>query len=186
MPRYGGIGIPVRRWQVLSALSLLACLLCYSIDLPAQGRVVAQEPVDIVILAARRLDLQIGSPGNIIDVVSFTVSGLPGSGPVQGVSSGGNPVAVRAHAVPGNQDMTLTADSSTPLNDGAGHTIPFTQIGWNGTGDVPSRSFTGSPRQLVFMTSRPARGTMPFFYLNTVYVPSGTYVGRVTYTLSSP
>jgi hypothetical protein len=165
----------------------LACLLSHPPDLAAQGRVVAQAPVDIVILAANSLDLRIGTSGVTIDVVTFTVSQLPGSGSVPGVSSGANPVPVRATSSPGNATKILTADSSIPLNDGAGHTIPFTQISWAGANEVPSGAFTGAPSQPILMTtSQVTQGTMSFFYANTVYVPSGTYVGRVTFTLSSP
>jgi hypothetical protein len=30
------------------------------------------------------------------------------------------------------------------------------------------------------------QGSMAFFYDNALYVPAGTYSGRITYTLSSP
>jgi len=77
----------------------------------AQGRIVAQEPVNIVIQSAQFLSLRVGSPGSNIDVVRFDVTGLPGSGPVPGVSSGQNPVPVRARAVQLSGQMILTADS---------------------------------------------------------------------------
>jgi hypothetical protein len=175
------------RHVVLPALSILGCLLSYPRDLPAQGRVVAQAPVDIVIQAASSLSLRIGTSGGAIDRVSFTVNQLPGSGSVPGVSSGANPVPVRASSTPGNATKILTADSSIPVNDGAGHTIPFTEISWTGTNGVPSGTFAGLPNQQIYAgTQSINNGTMSFSYANTVYVPSGTYSGRVTYTLSSP
>lgn len=169
------------------ALSLLACLLSYPSNLPAQGRIVAQEPVDIVIQAASSLSLRIGTTGGTIDRVTFTVTQLPGTGAVAGISSGADPVPVRASSTPTGATKILTADSSIPLNDGAGHTIPFTQISWTGTNRVPSGTFAGLLNQQIYAgTQSITNGTMSFSYANTVYVPSGTYNGRVTYTLSSP
>jgi hypothetical protein len=175
------------RCRRVPALGLLACLLCYPIDLHAQGRVVAQEPLDIVIQAASSLSLRIGTTGGTIDRVTFTATQLPGTGAVAGVSSGANPVPVRATSSPTSARKVLTADSSIALNDGAGHTIPFTQISWTGTNNVPSGTFAGSSSQQIFSTTTQINsGTMSFSYANTVYVPSGTYNARVTYTLSSP
>jgi hypothetical protein len=185
MRKSASIGI-LAQCRHVPALGLLASLFFYPIDLYAQGRVVAQEPLDIVILAASQLNLRVGTAGGTIDRVSFTVSQVPGSGPVPGVSSGANPVPVVAWSWPLFAEKVLAADSSIPLNDGAGHTIPFTQINWAGSG-LPSGTFTGSPSQQILATfSWLVNGTMSFSYANTVYVPSGTYTGRVTYTLSSP
>jgi len=175
------------RCRHVPALGLLACVCFYPVDLSAQGRVVAQEPLDIVIQAANSLSLRIGTTGGTIDRVTFTVTQLPGTGAVAGVSSGANPVPVRATSTPTGARKILTADSSIPLNDGAGHTIPFTQISWAGTNNVPSGTFTGSPSQQIFSTTTQINnGTMSFSYANSVYVASGTYNARVTYTLSSP
>jgi len=81
----------------------------------------------------------------------------------------------------------LTADSSAPLNDGLGNTISFTEIGGNGTGIMPSGTFNGTPNQLMFTTTQSwVQGTTAFYYANTTYVSSGIYIGRVTFTLSSP
>lgn len=168
------------------SLVFLLILSCATTAL-AQGRVVAQKPVDIIVRSAFVLLLQVGSPGGTVDVVRFDVSALPGSGPVKGVSSGQNPVPVIARAVFLSGQMVLTADSFAPLNDGHGNTIPFTEIGWKGTGIMPSTTFSGTTHQLLFTTSRSrARGTMSFYYKNTMYLPAGTYSGRVTFTLSSP
>src|SRR5512139_3207663 len=84
------------RCRHVPALGLLACLFACPVDLSAQGRVVAQEPLDIVILAASSLSLRIGTSGGTVDMVTFTVTQLPGTGAVAGVSSGANPVPVRA------------------------------------------------------------------------------------------
>ncbi|MBW2040252.1 MAG: hypothetical protein JRI46_11820 [Deltaproteobacteria bacterium] len=143
--------------------------------------------MDIVIRSALALFLRVGSPGGTVDVVSFHVTGLPGSGPVPGISSGQNPVPVRARAFLLFGQMILTADSSVPLNDGSGNTIPFTEISWRGTGGMPSGTFSGAADQFIGATSLSRfQGAMSFNYRNILYVPAGTYTGRVTYTLSSP
>jgi len=171
----------------LLPLMLVLSLIILSAELAAQGRVVAQAPVDIRIQSQFSLSLRIGSPGGKIDVVRFSVSGLPGSGQVQGVSSGPNPVPVQAKARFLSGQMILTADSSTPLEDGAGNTIPFSEIGWVGTGGMPSGNFSSAADQVIMATSASNfKAAMSFYYSNILYVPSGVYTSRVTYTLSSP
>ena len=166
---------------------IFICVLSCPENLSAQGRIVAQQPVDIIIQSAFSLFLRVGSPGGRVDVVRFDVSGLPGSGQVPGISSGPNPVLVRARARFLFGQMILTADSAIPLNDSSGNTIPFSEIGWIGTGGMPRGRFSGSSGQVVAATSSSRlNGAMSFYYRNILYVPSGTYTGRVTYTLSSP
>jgi hypothetical protein len=168
-------------------LMLVLSLITLSADLAAQGRVVAQAPVDISIKAKFSLRLRIGSPGGRIDVVRFSVSELPGSGQIQGISSGPNPVPVKAKARFSSGQMILTADSSIPLEDGAGNTIPFSEIGWVGTGGMPSGTFSNAADQVIMATSSSNfNGAMSFYYGNILYVPSGVYTSRVVYTLSSP
>ena len=170
----------------LSALVILY-IFSNSSHLAAQGRVVAQAPVDIRIQSASSPFLRVGSPGGKIDVVRFTVSGLPGSGQVPGTSSGANPVPVRARAKVLFGQMMLTADSSIPLNDGFGNTIPFSEISWIGSRGMPSGSFSGGADQVLMATSSSNfNGAMSFSYSNVPYVTAGIYTGRVTYTLSSP
>lgn len=171
----------------LLPLMLVLSLIILSAELAAQGRVVAQAPVDIRIQSKFSLRLRIGSPGGRIDVVRFSVSGLPGSGQVQGISSGPNPVPVKAKARFSSGQMILTADSSIPLEDGAGNTIPFSEIGWGGTGGMPSGTFSNAADQVIMATSSSDfNGAMSFYYKNILYIPSGVYTSRVTYTLSSP
>jgi hypothetical protein len=90
---------------------------------------------------------------------------------------------------------TLTANSSVPLNNGSGGTIPFTQIRWtsSGNGDTgaqpfPAGTFTGSASQLIgtIARNRWSESCLSFSYLNTTIPPAGTYTGTVTYTLSAP
>lgn len=166
---------------------VFAYTLCLATQAMAQGRIVAEEPVDIVIRSAVVLFLRIGSPGGSVDIVGFEVTGEPGSGRVPGISSGPNPVPVEARAAALSGQMFLTADSSVPLNDGYGNSIPFTEIGWTGLSGMPSGTFSGTANQLIVSTSsRRFQGAQSFYYSNRLFVPSGTYSGRVTYTLSSP
>jgi len=181
-----GLGSVFRR-----AVVLTAALLFIGVNLPpclrAQGHVVDQKQFDIVIQSANVLRLRVGSTGSQVDRVTFQVGIPPGAGSVQGVSSGPNPVPVVAEAVQLSGQMRLTADSSTPLGDGSGNQIPFTEIGWTGGGGVPSGLFSGSSNQLILATSQSSiSGSMAFFYSNVGSYPAGVYTGRVTYTLSSP
>lgn len=90
---------------------------------------------------------------------------------------------------------TLTASSSAPLNNGAGNTIPFTQVTWvsSGNGDsgaqpFASGTFTGTASQSIGGINRNqwAESCMSFSYLNSTVRASGTYTGTVTYTLTAP
>jgi len=90
---------------------------------------------------------------------------------------------------------TLTANSSAPLSNGSGQTIPFTQIRWVSSGNsdsgaqpFPSGTFSGGATQSIGSISRNqwAESCMTFSYLNTAVPAAGTYTGRVTYTLTAP
>lgn len=89
---------------------------------------------------------------------------------------------------------TVTATSPAYLVNAEGRTIPFNRIGWtsSGNGDSGAQPFPAG----TFVGGTQAIGTIPrnqwaeschtFRYANTDFVPSGTYTGRVTYTLSTP
>lgn len=92
-------------------------------------------------------------------------------------------------------DGRLTVTSTSPLTNGTGDTIPFTQISWtsSGNGDgsatqpFPTASFNGGT-QLVgdFPLNTWRESCHSFSYTNSNIVAAGTYTGRVTYTLSVP
>jgi hypothetical protein len=157
--------------------------------------------------APRQLRLQVCSSGGAISVVSFTVP----------AASVGNAVAVAgsfagtcgAATCPagvvyldaearsnnggnGGDTATLSVNSATPLSDGAGNTIPFSQISWVASGfapiTLPSGTFSGSASQVLatFAASQRNQQCHQFQYLNAQYFPGGTYNGRVTYTMSMP
>jgi hypothetical protein len=114
---------------------------------------------------------------------------VPGTGSVTGVSSGANPVPVRAvSTVNAGSTITLTADSSIALDDGTGNTIPFNEISWVGGGDFASNTFDGTAAQVLetFTDSSDNNGTYLFAYDNDTQYSAGTYSGTVVYTLSSP
>lgn len=92
-------------------------------------------------------------------------------------------------------NATLQVTSPANLTNGAGDTIPFTEISWTTSalgGDanpnaIPAGTFTGGTQ---FLTNV-AQGTLrenchTFSFANTAMRASGTYDGRVTYTLFTP
>lgn len=89
---------------------------------------------------------------------------------------------------------TLTANSTAPLSNSSGDTIPFTQIRWvsSGNGDTgaqpfPSGTFNGGTQTIgTIARNQWAESCMTFSYLNTAVPAGGTYNGTVTYTLTAP
>ncbi len=90
---------------------------------------------------------------------------------------------------------TVTANSATPLSNGSGQTLPFTQIRWTSSGNsdtgaqpFPAGTFTGTASQVIGTIARNqwAESCLSFSYLNTTTPAGGTYNGTVTYTLSTP
>jgi hypothetical protein len=92
-------------------------------------------------------------------------------------------------------NATLQVTSPANLTNGAGDAIPFTEISWTTSalgGDanpnaIPAGTFSGGTQ---FLTNV-AQGTLrenchTFSFANTTMRPSGTYDGRVTYTLFVP
>jgi hypothetical protein len=89
---------------------------------------------------------------------------------------------------------TLRATSPANLVNASGNTIPFTQISWtsSGNGDTgaqpfPAGTFTGGSQTIgTINRNQWAESCLTFSYANSSRVASGTYTGRVTYTLSTP
>ena len=79
------------------------------------------------------------------------------------------------------------ADSSAGLSNGA-QTLPFTEISWTSSdGDIPSGVFNGGSQRIVqFTASAVLQSHLKFVYGNTLDASTGTYRGRVTYTLIMP
>jgi len=147
-----------------------------------------QARLDFRITVSTILYLQIGATGATVDRITFKLNNIPGTGAVQGTSSGTYPVPVRAAGfVPRGQRMTIRANSSVPLTNGS-ENIRFDNIRWTGTGNFTSGRFTNAANQSVrYWTGSGNRtGAYRFYYDNDEYHGSGTYNGQVTYTLSSP
>jgi hypothetical protein len=88
----------------------------------------------------------------------------------------------------------LTATVPAALVNTTGETIPFSQISWtsSGNGDsgaqpFPAGSFTGGTQTIgTIARNQWAESCHTFSYANAGFVASGTYTGRVIYTLSTP
>lgn len=136
------------------------------------------------------LYLQLGSTGATLDRINVTPNNIPGTGEVQGTSSGTYPVPVRAAGfVPRGQAMTIRANPSAPLTNGS-ENIRFDNIRWTATGNFTSGRFNNTADQQVRRRTGSGNrtGIYRFFYDNDEYQyhGSGTYNGQVTYTLASP
>jgi predicted RecA/RadA family phage recombinase len=172
----------------------LALLFCYAGNAKADsssGNPTAVAHLDFRVTIPQIVYLQVGTVGGTTDRVTFAVTDLPGTGAVAGTSNGANPVPVRVAAlVASGATVTLKADSSTALSDGASHNIPFTEISWvaGGTGGFNNGAFNGNAAQQIeqFTGSGDHQGNYTFSYANDTYYPTGTYNGTVTYTLSTP
>lgn len=89
---------------------------------------------------------------------------------------------------------SLTATAPATLSNGAGNSIPFSQISWtsSGNGDtgvqpMPAGSFASTVQTLAsFPVNRWQESCHLFSYANSAVVAAGTYTGTVVYTLSSP
>lgn len=88
----------------------------------------------------------------------------------------------------------LTVTSPAGLTNAALNTIPFNTISWisGGIGDavatIPSGTFVGGASQSLLTVARNTwfESCLAFNYANAQIVPSGTFTGRVTYTLTAP
>ena len=89
---------------------------------------------------------------------------------------------------------SLRATSPANLVNTAGDRIPFTQISWtsSGNGDTgaqpfPAGTFVGGTQTIgTIARNQWAESCHTFRYANSGFVASGTYTGRVVYTLSAP
>jgi hypothetical protein len=89
---------------------------------------------------------------------------------------------------------TLTATSPANLVNANGDRIPFSQISWtsSGNGDTgaqpfPAGTFNGATQTIgSIVRNQWAESCHTFRYANSNFVASGTYTGRVVYTLSTP
>lgn len=91
-------------------------------------------------------------------------------------------------------NATLTATAPASLVNATGNTIPFNTISWvsggaqDATATIPSGTFVGGASQTLLSVTRNTwfESCLQFNYANTQMVGSGTFTGRVSYTLTSP
>lgn len=167
----------------------------------------AEASIVVVANAPTQVRLRIGSTGNTVNLVTFTVpAGNVGdstvvTSTVSGGATGGTCPAnhvffdAEGRANPANsRTITLSADGSLfPLTNGS-NTIPWTDISWvtNATSfapvTIPSGTFTGGPGQVMasWLNSRRNRGCLQFQYSNASVYQAGTYNGRVRFTVAMP
>jgi hypothetical protein len=140
--------------------------------------------------AVPEISIRVGNPGATINRVDFDVmnSEVGDGTPVAGSQRITIRLVIRA---PASSPLTgfLTVDSSTPLANSGGATIPVSEISWTARdGDIPSGSFGGSTNQLLasFTSSTRVLDRHSFSYANRNIHDAGTYNGQVTYTWSAP
>jgi hypothetical protein len=163
----------------MKRILFLALALTLAGAFPVGARDVAMQVVTLSLSPNDPVSLQVGSAA-AVDAVSFSVSTPPnssGGAPVPGTSSGAYPVPfIITGNWSGTKQLTLTANTSTPMS-GAGGTIPFTTISC-ASGQVLFRK--------SFKDTDTIQGTMAFSYDNKNYYTAGSYTGQVTFTLTQP
>lgn len=165
----------------------------------------ASARVDFTIIIPKFISLRVGAAGAGMDLITFTV-------PAASVGAGGAGIAgtggdltggvVTARVQGNNGQVTLTSTATGALGNGAGDTIPFTQIT-----TVASVLTSATALPAPVLTNGVSAGVLPaltgtkitnqdaqwtYNYANAAIVASGTYGGvavnngRVTYTASMP
>jgi hypothetical protein len=136
------------------------------------------------------LTIRIGGGGNSVSTVTFSVpvTSIGNGSPIAGSRNIKIRLDIRA---PASAPLTgyLSVDSSVPLSNGAGGSIPLTSISWTSSdGSIPSGSFNGTSNQLLasFPSSARITDTHTFTFANNAVYDPGTYNGQITYTWSAP
>jgi hypothetical protein len=167
------------RYTLLLLLAGLA--VCYA------GLATAAE---IILNNPRNESLSIRVGGGNISTVTFDVPAAnTGNGiPIAGSQQIDIRLVIRA---PASRPLIgfLSVDSSVPLSNGAGGSIPLTSISWTASdGSIPSGSFNGTSNQLLasFPSSARITDTHTFSFANDALYDPGTYNGQITYTWSAP
>jgi hypothetical protein len=94
----------------------------------------------------------------------------------------------------GGGTISVIATLPASLTDGAGDTIPFSQISWasggnqdSGAEPFPAGSFSGTSLTVGSIGQNQwAESCWTFSYKNTIVPAAGTYTGVVLYTLTAP
>jgi hypothetical protein len=91
-------------------------------------------------------------------------------------------------------NATLTATTPASLTNASGNTIPFSTVSWVSAGafdsgtTISNGSFVGGASQVLLSITRNTwfESCLQFSYANAQLVGSGTFTGRVSYTLMAP
>ena len=136
------------------------------------------------------ISIRIGSGGPNVSTVAFDVPvASTGDGtPVDDSRPINMHLEIRA---PASNPLIgyLTVDSSQPLTNGAGGSIPLTDIRWaSNDGTIPSGTFGGISNQLLgsYPSANRIADRHRFSFANDTLYDPGTYTGQVIYTWSAP
>ena len=168
---------------------VLGVRLAYAEQDVQSGGTPAVVHLNFKVTVPKLLFLRIGSAGATIDEVAFLVTNVPEEDPT---ISGDITPDVRVGAIIASAaTVTLSADSSTDMQNVALDNMPFSTIATTGTGDfsgVSALAFDGTGSQQIWQdTGKGFRtGTFSFLYTNSYTYAEGVYTGQVEYTLSSP
>lgn len=152
-------------------------------------------------------DGMFGPPAGLVDEVSFPFPA--GVRPGDGTAIIGTPVIpimVLGLSRRNRSNFTVTMNSSVPLMNANGDTIPFSEFSWTTQdGDIPPGIFSGGAQQtLMNFKGKKAKGKgkgkgkkgnrgvnagvvdyLTFSYSNINSYPAGIYQGQVVYTITN-
>jgi hypothetical protein len=205
--------------KTLVAAATLALPLLASAESSVQNGAATAAPgatahVDFQIVIPKILYLRVGTGSSYhtgalasngtIDLITFSPTAAQvGNGTAVAGVGGDLTAGVETAAVVSNSgDVTLNATTLGALSDGAGDTIPFTQITTtaatlNSATALPAPTLANGASGNVLLTAPPTKvivqdAQWTFAYANTVTPPAGTYGGagtnngRVVYTATMP
>jgi hypothetical protein len=180
------------------------------------GPLTATAHVDFSIVIPKVLYLRVGNGSNYtaatpvltslntIDLITFSPAvGAVGNGTAVAGTGGDLANGVETAAIVSNSgSVTLNATATGPLSDGAGDTIPYTQITTTATAltsttPLPAPLLTNTTSANVVLTAPATKfitqdAKWTYAYANSATVPGGTYggvntnAGRVVYTATMP
>ena len=170
--------------------------------------------LDFSIVIPKVLYLRVGSGSayttgtlasvNTTDLITFSpAAGTVGNGTAVAGTGGDLTGGVETAAIVSNSgNVTLNATASGALSDGAGDSIPFTQITTAATAltsatQLPPPTLTNATSSNVVLTAPATKlivqdAKWTYSFANSTNVPAGTYGGvnannsRVTYTATMP
>ena len=145
-----------------------------------------------------------GPPTGLVDEVSFPfpIGVIPGDGTAI-IGTPVIPIMVLGLSRKNRSSFTVTMNSSVPLMNANGDTIPFTDFSWmTQDGDIPAGTFSGGAQQTLMSFKgnkvkggKGKKGNRPinagvvdyltFSYSNINPYPAGIYKGQVVYTITN-